>query len=164
MDYMRGILVAIVITVTFLSVVFLIWKRYAKHIIQIPAYLDNYWDILKEKRKVVRFEKRLPVTCVVEERPGNVHRVFNKNISGEGICLAVPEMLPEGSLLGLKIEVPNEEPITAKGEVVWVKEAEGIPARTERLFDTGVKFIKIELMDKIRLGNFLSTVLEEKER
>lgn len=107
----------------------------------------------------MRFIKSLPVICNVVEKTGNVHHIFSKNISGEGLCLRVPEMLPEGSQLDLKIEVPDGNPITAKGKVVWVKESEEESGQTQRLFDTGIKFTKIEPEDKSRLGVFLVSLL-----
>lgn len=159
MAHIRGILVSIILLLTFFSVSVLLWIRYARRVVQIPAFLDSYWDILKEKRRFMRFKERLPVSCSVARRTGSVHRIYSSDISGEGICLQVPEMLPEKTTLDLKIEIPNDDPVVIKGEVVWVKEAEAEAGQTERLFDTGVRFTKIKADDKARLGVFLASIM-----
>lgn len=160
MGHIRGILVALVSVFTLLAFALLLWRRYTRRVTRIPAYLDSYWDVLKERRNSRRFKKSLPVICNVAEKTGNVHHIFSKNISGEGLCLRVPEILPEGSQLDLKIEAPDDNNlITARGEVVWVKESEEEPGQTQRLFDTGIKFTKIEPEDKARLGGFLISLL-----
>lgn len=77
----------------------------------------------------------------------------------------VPEMLPEGARLDLKIELPNDDPITVTGEVVWVKESIDKFQLTGRFFNTGIKFRKIESKDKTRLSRYLlSAVWLEENR
>jgi hypothetical protein len=131
-------------------------------IIRIPAYLDSYWGILlREKRQLIRLNKQVSVVCKVAEKKGDVHHLFTKDLSGEGICIKVPEILPEGTLLDLTINAPDSKPILLKGEVAWVKKVEEMSAGGERLFDTGIRFIKVDPKDKDRFKKFLQTALKE---
>lgn len=109
----------------------------------------------------MRFTERLPVRCSVAQKPGSVHRIYSSDISGEGICLQVPEMLPQKTTLDLKVDIPNNSPIIMKGEVVWVKEAEMETGQSERLFNTGIRFTKIRPEDKARLGTFLASIIKK---
>jgi c-di-GMP-binding flagellar brake protein YcgR len=149
--------VLILLSLIFLIAAFLLWRKRTRNVDEIPAYVDTYWSTLKERRRFVRFKERLPVKCIVPERPGSTYHVFSKDISGEGICIQVPEILPEGSSLGLKVNIPNGH-VVVKGEVVWVEEAPRVSPASERLFDTGIKFIKIDLEDRQRLNGFLSSI------
>lgn len=112
----------------------------------------------------MRFGERLPVRCSVAQKAGNIHRIYSSDISGEGICLQVPEMLPQKTILDLKVDIPYKGSLAMKGEVVWVKEAERASGQSERLFDTGVRFIQIRPEDKACLGNYLISIMEKHGR
>ena len=154
---MRGILVSAILLGTFFIAALMLWKRRTRNIDQIPAQLDSYWDFLKERRKFIRFNKTLPVKCIVPERKGDIYHVFSKDVSGEGICIQVPEMLPEGSILELHISIPTGREIKVRGQVAWVgeplKDASG-----ERLYNTGIKLAKLGSHNRLCLKDYLETL------
>ena len=154
---MRGVLASIVVLIIFIVVTYLLWRKRTRNIAQIPAYLNGYWDMFKEKRNLIRFNMNMAVTCNLAEKDVSIYHAFSKNISGKGICLRATEMLPEGASLDLKIDVPDDKPIFIKGDVVWVKEArkEATGDSKERLFDIGIRFVKVDEKDKERLCNLL---------
>ncbi|NQT90302.1 MAG: PilZ domain-containing protein [Candidatus Omnitrophica bacterium] len=156
---MRGLLVFLVSLLIFSYIALLLRRKHVVRTADIPAYLDSYWDALKERRRSIRFREKLPVVCTVSERAGLTHHTFTRNISGEGICLQAPEILPEGSFLDLTIEIPSGRPVKVKGEVVWVTEIKEQTGASGRLFDTGIKFTKIRTKDKTVLDNFLSSAI-----
>jgi len=158
---MRGTLVLIVAVVTFLFISLFLWRRRTCKVDQIEARVDKYWDSLKERRKFIRFKKCLNVVCNVPEKQGTIYHTFSKDISGEGICLQVQEILPEKTILDLKVELPGSRPISIIGEVAWVNETPNEAMASERLFDTGIKFIKIYPKDKESLGGFLELTIKD---
>jgi len=133
----------------------LLWRHRTRNVAYISAKLDSYWDTLKERRKYRRFKKELDVTCSVPERAGDVYHSFSKDISGEGICLQVPEIMPEGSQLDLEIKLPDKRPISVKGEIIWVNEVKRSSAVSERVFNAGIKFLKLSKKDKGLLSELL---------
>lgn len=165
---MRGTLVLIVILFVFLTASFILWRKRTRNVDQVKAQVESYWGNLRERRKFIRFKKRLNVVCGVPEKKGSIYHTFSKDISGEGICLQVEEILPEKTFLELKVYIPNNKAISVKGEVAWVSESRKESPDSGRLFDTGVKFVKIDAKDKEILGGFLDSALknqnaEEKE-
>ncbi|NQT96025.1 MAG: PilZ domain-containing protein [Candidatus Omnitrophica bacterium] len=152
---MRNILVFTVALLMLSTISILLWRKRTSNVSEIPAYLDSYWDKLKEKRKVIRFKKRLPVTCSVPEKKGNAYHIFSNDISGEGVCLLAPEMLPEGSVLDLEIDISSGNPVAVKGEVVWVDKGKESSSNGERVFTAGIKFTRVDAKDKQRLNTFL---------
>jgi hypothetical protein len=157
---MRSILSLIIIILILLSVAFLLWRKRTRNLALISAKLDSYWNTLKERRKFKRFKRQLNVECSVLEKAGNIYHAFSQDISGEGICLQVPEIMPEKSLVGLEIEIPDKRPIVVKGEVVWVSEMKRDFSASERIFKIGVRFLKIDIKDKDLLSEFLNRITE----
>jgi len=148
-------LVSVVSFATLAIISMLLWKKRTRNIAEVPAYLDSYWDMLKERRRIIRYVKSLPVQCSFAEKQNDTYRIFSKDISGEGICLSLPEMLPEGSILDLEINISDGKPVYVKGEVVWVSVAKEPSGGEERSFTAGVRFSKVDVRDKQRLNTFL---------
>jgi c-di-GMP-binding flagellar brake protein YcgR len=153
---MRAILSFIVFLVTLSTVIILLWIQRSRHIARISAKADSYWDGTQEKRRFKRFKAELAVDCTIPERPGDTYKTFSKDISGQGICLTVPEIIPQGGVLSLHVSVPGQGPIKILGEVVWVKEAEDSKEKNlGRAFNAGIKFLKIDSHGQKALDNFL---------
>ena len=161
---MRGILCLITLVLVLSVVSYLLWRHRTRVLSEIPAELDSYWDALKERRRFVRFKRKLAVECVVPEKAGNQYHTFSKDISGEGICLQVPEIMPEGSILYLRIDIPEQKPVAVKGEIVWVKESKGPTKDPGRAFSAGIKFLKVSEKDKHVLNSFLEQALGEDKK
>jgi hypothetical protein len=146
---------AITVFFTLAFVIYLLFRQRTQHLARVQADLDGYWDSSKEKRQFRRFKKRLSVDCIVPERPGDEYKTFSYDISGQGVCLNVPEMMPRGSRVRLKIGIPDKAPVNVIGEIVWVKEIAQDPADLKRIFSAGVKFFAIDKKDRAVLDNFL---------
>ncbi len=115
---MRGILVAILTVVIFGGTTILLWLREKKRVDRITGELDTYYSMFKERRKTIRLHKHLSVACKVIERPGSRWSAFSKDISGEGICLHMPEILPQDAVVNLEVDIPGGKHIIARGKVV----------------------------------------------
>jgi hypothetical protein len=152
---MRIMLSAFTVFFTLAFVIFLLYKQKTQHLARVQANLDGYWDSSNEKRQFRRFKKRLSVDCIVPEMPGDQYKTFSHDISGQGVCLNVPEIMPKASKIQLKIGIPGKAPISVIGEIVWVKEVAQDPADLKRIFSAGVKFFAIDKKCKAVLDNFL---------
>ena len=158
---MHSILSFIIAILILLSVAFMLWRHRTRNLSHISARLDSYWDTLKDRRKFGRFERLLNVECRISGKADDVYHAFSHDISGEGICIQVPEIMPEKSQVDLNIRVPNMQPIAIKGEVVWVDEIKQDSAGSERIFKAGIKFLKIGIKDKALLNKFIGKIAEE---
>ena len=158
---MRYVLSLITTLIIFSIISFLLWQKRTRHLALVPAKLDSYWDSLKERRKFRRFNISLSVDVSFSEQSNNVYHVFSKDISGEGLCIEVPEIIPEGSILDLKIDIPKTRPIGVKGKIVWVGESPRASNDQDRVFNAGVQFVRVEKKDKDRLRDFLDVVAQE---
>ncbi len=153
---MRNLLVLFIFLVTFSCVVFLLWKQRTRHLAYVSAKVDGYWNGGQEKRKFKRFKMELAVDCTISEKPGDTYKTFSKDISGQGICLKIPEIIPQGGVLDLLVSMPDKRPIKITGEVVWVKEIEAKPQEGPgRTFDAGIRFLRIARRDQKLFNNFL---------
>ena len=158
---MRYVLSLITALIFFSIISFLLWQKRTRHLALVPAKLDSYWDSLKERRKFRRFNISLSVDVSFSEQSNNVYHVFSKDISGEGLCIEVPEIIPEGSILDLKITIPKTRPIGVKGKIVWVGESPRVSNDQDRVFNAGVQFVRVEKRDKVRSRDFLDVVAQE---
>lgn len=153
---MRNALVSIIFIVTFSCVIFLLWRQRTRHFAYVSGQADGCWDNVREKRKFRRFKLELPVDCTITEKQGDTYKTFSKDISGQGICLNVPEIVPQGGLLQLSIGMPDKRPIKIIGEVVWVKEIEVQEQKgSSRSFNAGIRFLRIARQDQKLLDDFL---------
>jgi c-di-GMP-binding flagellar brake protein YcgR len=98
----------------------------------------------------------LAVDCTIQEKPGDTYKTFSKDISGQGICLKIPEIVPQGGVLDLLVSMPDKRPVKITGEVVWVKEIEAQAQEgIGRTFNAGIRFLKIARRDQKVLDSFL---------
>jgi|GEM_PF-1504817 len=158
---MYSILLFVIAIIILLCVAFMLWRHRTRSLAHVSARLDSYWDTLKERRKIGRFEKQIDVECSIPGKADDVYHAFSQNISGEGICLKVPEIMPEKSQVALNIKIPDMKPIVVKGEVAWVNEVERDSVGSERIFKIGVRFLKIDARDKNLLNRFISQIDQE---
>lgn len=105
---------------------------------------------MTERRKFLRFETALNAICdIVSERTKGSYKV--RNISKEGALIVVDKPLKEGAEINLSMDVPGDNvPIFASCEVAWQK-----TALREKLYETGVRFKKIDGSDKGRLLEYI---------
>lgn len=98
--------------------------------------------------------------CIVEYTPlGKVlpsEICFSENISSGGICIFIADDLDVDTLLGLKIFLPYyEDPLKAKGKIVWKKESSFMGKRGVENYDIGIEFTEIEDEDRKSIDAYI---------
>ncbi len=105
---------------------------------------------MTERRKFLRFETVLNALCdIVSEKLKALYRV--ENISKEGALIVLDKKLKQGDEIQLSMDVPGDNvPIFASCQVAWQRE----DLRKDK-YHTGVKFTKINNLDKGRLLEYI---------
>lgn len=102
-----------------------------------------------EKRQFERFKERATVLYKFGKGAHREDKAFTIDLSTQGARIITDKNLPIGSVLELRIEVPDSaERIYVKGEVVWTKE---MRVEGKKNFEVGIRFLKIALKDRSRL-------------
>lgn len=116
---------------------------------------------MREKRRFIRFEAMLKVKYIVQDKETPIERNgITKNLTAEGIQLVTDEPILEGVSIELKVELPGAlNPVHIYGSVVWTEES-----KTEKgsVFNSGIKFIKIEEDNKNTFLKFLCELMYKK--
>ena len=106
--------------------------------------------MLLERRRFERFKTAIDVEyevpqCSIEGTS------LTKDISISGISLPTSMKIDEGEKLELRIKLPRDSnPIYASAEVVWTQ-----PSKSESDHDLGLKFIRINDLDKSRILEYI---------
>lgn len=109
---------------------------------------------MDENRQFIRIDKSLSVNFEVFKEPVP-SKSRSKDISEGGIRLPLSKRLSHGTILKLWIYLEEtREPVVALGEVVWVT----VRDDKDYPYETGVKFIKIEQLDRSRLYNYINKI------
>lgn len=108
---------------------------------------------MTERRRFLRFDTALNALCeIVKESFRSSIKV--KNISKEGALLLLEKPLHEGDELNVSVDVPGDNiPIFAACEVAWQKKVGQLG--TTYMYETGVRFKKINSVDKGRLLEYI---------
>lgn len=107
------------------------------------ANVEECWNG-EERRQHKRMEKNLEVEYSVEKKP-HLKNGKTVNISEGGMKLRLDEKLAKGTIVDLKIYMPeNNKTIEVEGEVSWTKECDGRDASGKRFFHSGIKFITMK--------------------
>ena len=72
---------------------------------------------------------------------------YTEDISEGGVRVTIKEKIDAGSVIDLEIFV-REEPLRAKGRVIWVKERASDLIEGELFFDIGIEFQDISQDDR----------------
>ncbi len=111
-----------------------------------------------DRRKFPRASLGCKITLVFGERL-LIFDTFTENVSEGGVGVILNEKLHVPTELTVELFAPDRErPIEAKGEVVWLKEVSS-SADAPQLFDTGIKFTKINSADQTYLRNLVKKLL-----
>lgn len=110
---------------------------------------------MTERRRWLRFETALSALCeIVRDKQRASSKV--KNISKEGALVVLNRPLKEGEEINISMDIPGDNiPIFASGEVAWQREGKGSDPDT--LYETGVKFTKMQSSDKGKLLEYIYT-------
>ena len=132
---------------TLLSIMlFMLWahekitaKRVTPH-----ATVEECWTS-EERRQHRRFGDGVVVEYYIEKKP-HLKDIKALNMSKGGMKLLLDEKLSDGTIMDLKIYIPDRKnSIEVEAEVVWTKDADYIKdASGNRFFHSGVKFIGIK--------------------
>jgi len=99
----------------------------------------------ENRRLYDRFTSRFPVKFK-DSRSAFGSDVLLRNLSAGGAKISTRDRLYLNDSVNLEVELlDNRGPMTIRGEVVWVKE------RDANMWDVGLKFYKIALMDLWRI-------------
>lgn len=107
------------------------------------ARIKEYWDE-DERRSHIRFNKDLEVEYSVEKKP-HLKKGRTLNLSKGGAKLLIDEKLPKGTLLYLRLSLPEKrQPIEIDSEVIWTNDTDEKDLSGKRFFHSGLKFIAIK--------------------
>ena len=121
--------------------------------------LTGVWEG-SERRTSIRIEAKLKAKYAIDNTPQEKRETMSKNISLGGILMELYEKLYPSTLLLLDIFLPDHEnPVMAKGEVVWVKELQDPDEAGRRMFDAGIRFLSMAPHDKERLDQQLRILI-----
>ncbi|MCX5666689.1 MAG: PilZ domain-containing protein [Candidatus Omnitrophica bacterium] len=103
--------------------------------------------ILHDRRR----SSRLDIPLKIEQRlsrGGELLKALSSDISGNGLRFQLHRYLKKGEKLRTSIHFPSDpKPVTAVSEVIWCKEK---PASGKKMFDAGIKYVKIIPRDRDR--------------
>lgn len=98
--------------------------------------------------------------CIVEYtaigKAGPKVQCFSENISAGGICIFIADDFDVDTLLSLKIFLPyNEDPLMAKGKIIWRNESLFMGKRGVQNFDIGIEFTEIGEEDRRDIASYI---------
>jgi len=106
--------------------------------------------VTQERRSMNRQKREFTVAYEVKNMSIPKRYATTENLSGTGMNIKSEENLAENDELTLWIKMDQNEFIRATGKVTWV-----IPSKTEKVFNAGVSFTKIDAQDREKLINYL---------
>ncbi|MFH1504255.1 MAG: PilZ domain-containing protein [Candidatus Omnitrophota bacterium] len=115
---------------------------------------------MKEQRRYKRVKLGVKVEwekIPVKSGSSTLTSGMSMNISKGGICIAMDKKeVEQGDILHLTFKLPEEEEITSKAEVQWVKE-NFVNFRDEqgKKYDVGIKFLEISDKDREKIEEFV---------
>ncbi len=125
------------------------------------AVIEQYWDG-KNRRKYSRFKKELKVIYSIEKKQHLKNNACTVDISEGGMKLLLDKKLSNGSVLGLKVEMPDvRDTAEVECRVVWSEELKGDNADGKRLFYTGLEFCAIREPHGMPLVNYIRSLVDE---
>lgn len=84
----------------------------------------------------------------------------SKNISEGGVCFVAFERLNPGTILNLRLLLPDSKQlIYVTGRVVWVEEFTVGNLNSSKAYETGIEFVFIREKDRERIKQFVLSKL-----
>ncbi len=125
------------------------------------AMVEEYWNG-EERRSHQRFQRSLDVDYSVEKRP-HLKNGTTIDLSKGGMKLLLDDKLPKGSILDLKLHIPeSRRTIEVEAEIIWTSDADRKDPSGKRFFFSGLKFIAVKEPAGIHLSEYLAN-LESKD-
>jgi len=134
-------------------------------------------NLKKERRGFPRINVSVTVDYSISGSQA-IKTVQTKNVSAGGICLIADEDIHPGTVLELKIYLPNQDsPVLAQGKIIWENEVTVLTKgkvaweRDSEVFsdertrlELGVEFFKIEVSDLQKISQFVLSLIPSKRR
>ncbi len=117
------------------------------------------WDS-KERRKFIRVD--CPCEITTQTASGSRISTHVKNISAGGLRVFLSEKLKISSIIKIDIYQISKEPISCKGNIVWVFTRKNPDNKDELMFDTGIEFSQIENKDLEEIKKLVTYVIAGK--
>lgn len=122
-----------------------------------------------EFRKLFRADAVIRVEYKTTSGPICKGISFSKNLSQTGINIIIPDKLDKDMELKMKIYISSsDDPVQAKGKVVWQSPCKYVPKSGRKYYTTGVQIIDMSSEDAIResdfVRNFLASRSEEQNK
>ncbi|MFH1768113.1 MAG: PilZ domain-containing protein [Candidatus Omnitrophota bacterium] len=114
-------------------------------------------DFQQERRKSRRIKGAVVEYRRADDNNSSKKTTFIKDISIDGICIIVPEMVDTDAVFLLDIYLPGiSSSIKAKGKFAWQKESAYFSTNGSRHYDLGMKLLDMSEGDKARMAQLLS--------
>lgn len=105
----------------------------------------------KERRKFKRFDAYMSVRFQLPNTEEGRGIALSKDLSREGLKFNSPVYLPEGSMLDLELDIPDDpKPVHTSGKIVWSQTSAG----KDQGYDVGVRFTMMDPVDKFRVLDY----------
>lgn len=153
MFFIVGIVFLVLLSITLL----MLWGHEQTAIKRVVprAKIEECWDG-EERRLYQRFDKGLDIEYKVEKR-AHLKNGRTVDLSRAGMKLLLDEKLPKGTILDLKVAIPEKgRVVEVEAEVVWTGDAEKKDPSGKRFFFSGLRFISIKEPAGIHLSEYLT--------
>jgi hypothetical protein len=116
-----------------------------------------------ELRKLIRAEVILKVTYKTLHRPLLKGVAFSKNLGPTGMNVIMADRLRKSVELELEIYFPDsDEPILAKGKVIWQSRCSYVPESGREYYLSGIQFNYMSPEHAIKTSDFVKDILRKK--
>ncbi|OQX79800.1 MAG: hypothetical protein B6D56_06390 [Candidatus Omnitrophica bacterium 4484_70.1] len=117
-------------------------------------------SLSKERRRTERLTLPLNLLYRIPPSPQWITPLKLEDIGGDGLKLRVKKRIKKGEELELRLEIPQEEFIYVKGEVIWNKRVEVSSQKFE--YRVGIRFHKMKYFERKRFVSYLAEkILDE---
>lgn len=116
------------------------------------------WDGFNQ-RKFPRLNLRCEIKINLEAESRSI-QANTENVGSGGVCLIQTEPLERFSRCYVLLELDKDLPgIKCEGKVAWVIPRKN-PLSKDKVFDTGIEFVKLKPEDQERLRAFILSCLQ----
>jgi len=105
----------------------------------------------QERRQFIRFDLDADVRYNLAGEPHSRDKMRGKakNLSAEGVCIAVDKELPRDNDVQVDILLPGKRrPVRVDGKVVWVKKIPSSKRAKKDRFEAGIKIYTVDKDDE----------------
>ena len=105
----------------------------------------------RERRKFKRFDAYMSVRYQIPGPKEANGIALSKDLSREGLKINSSTRLPEGTVVDLELDIPDDpKPVRTNGKIVWTEVSRG----QDQGFDVGIRFMMMDPVDKFRVLDY----------